>query len=523
MERHLFTYDFAGQSQYHGPHQSFLEAMLSKPGVSVTLLLLVKATEEDDVITQHLHRWLQPLALKSIPITPKVIIVGSFLDQVKSKKEASEKLLRCTQSVKAQLPLDIQGPCLLDCRQPESRGMNQICSFIQETQRTTILSYNLHWVLVQVRKAFSTPALQLHELQTWLKNNAANLPRNLPSPEEVCQDLSAAGHTLFLPNKQDLSKRWLVLDLPGLLHVVYGKLFSGTQGKVNKFGLLHCSQLIDLFPNLDLEVIQEVLKSLEFCIQIDPALLEGVLSQLNMEIEGEGWLYFPALVSAQPNKIFPEDSNPEQFRWVCWQLRMADKHFISANLLQTIILRLAANHVFTHKLAPSVRQHCCSVWVNGLSWRSTKGVNIAVQISDSSVVQVVGCSKIGSEKRLQYTSTIVQDVTRTIAQLSPNLEATPYIVHPYTPTLWENPKAPQPDSLFPILSITRSINDGDDHILSLLKEDNDHPQQMSLLEVFGCYPSLSVVQGMEFREASNNSAGELTCFKYACKYLEKLK
>ena len=40
-------YDFAGQSQYHGPHQSFLEAMLSKPEISVTLLLLVKATEEE--------------------------------------------------------------------------------------------------------------------------------------------------------------------------------------------------------------------------------------------------------------------------------------------------------------------------------------------------------------------------------------------------------------------------------------------------------------------------------------------
>ena len=40
-------YDFAGQSDYHGPHQSFLEAMLSKPGVSVSLLLLVKATDKE--------------------------------------------------------------------------------------------------------------------------------------------------------------------------------------------------------------------------------------------------------------------------------------------------------------------------------------------------------------------------------------------------------------------------------------------------------------------------------------------
>ena len=76
-------YDFAGQSQYHGPHQSFLEAMMNKPEVSVTLLLLVKAVEEEDIITQQLHRWLQPLAQRPAPCT-QVIVIGSFSHQVQS-------------------------------------------------------------------------------------------------------------------------------------------------------------------------------------------------------------------------------------------------------------------------------------------------------------------------------------------------------------------------------------------------------------------------------------------------------
>ena len=79
-------YDFAGSSEYHGPHQPFLEAMLSRPGVAVTLLLVVKATEEEDTINQQLHTWLQPLAQRSAPCMPQVIVVGSFLDQVKSKR-----------------------------------------------------------------------------------------------------------------------------------------------------------------------------------------------------------------------------------------------------------------------------------------------------------------------------------------------------------------------------------------------------------------------------------------------------
>ena len=509
-------YDFAGQSQNHGPHQSFLEAMLSKPEVPVTMLLLVKATEEEDIIRQQLYRWLQPLALMSIPVTPQVVVIGSFLDQVKSKKEASEKLLRCTQSVKIELALDIQGPCLLDCRQPESEGLNQICTFLQEAHpvNSKTLSYNLHWVLVQLRKAFSIPALRLHEFQTWLQDSAGDLPRNIPTPEDVCQDLSAAGHTLFLLNKQEPAQSWLILDLPGLLHKVYGTLFSGSQDSVNKFGLLHCSQLNELFPKLCPEVIQGVLKSLEFCIEIDPTLLGEEILQLSMDEGGEGWLYFPALVSAQPSKDFPEDSYQNQFKWLCWQLRTDKKHFISAHLLQIIILHLAANHVIIYKSSSSVRKHCCHVWMSGLSWRSTKGVDIAVQINDSSVVQVVGRSKAGSERLHRYTSIVVRDVIKTIAQVSPKLEAAPYIVHPYTPAFWKNPKAAQSDSLYPVSTITHCISNGDDHVLSLPKEDGDHPQQMSLSEVFGWSPSLPVVQDMDFADPSSSSAGEWNAVFY---------
>ena len=86
-------YDFAGQLDYHGTHQSFLEAMLSRPEVSLSLLLLVKATDEENIITRQVTHWLQPLSLTSAPSTPQVILVGSFLDQVESREEATEKLL----------------------------------------------------------------------------------------------------------------------------------------------------------------------------------------------------------------------------------------------------------------------------------------------------------------------------------------------------------------------------------------------------------------------------------------------
>ena len=498
-------YDFAGQSDYHGPHQSFLEAMLSRPGVSLSLLLLLKTIDEEDVITQQVTHWLQPLSLTSASSTPQVILVGSFLDQVESREEATKKLLRCTQSVQDQFHFNIQGPCVLDCRKPASEGIDQICTLFQENEplqfTSSTLSYNLHWVLVQVRKAFSDLAVAFHSFQSWLLNNDKQLPTHMPPAMEVCRDLTSVGHALFLPNKQDPSQSWLILDLQAILHDVYGTLFSGFQGKVNQFGLLHCSQLTELFPKLDPAMIQEVLVSLEFCIQIDSSLLREELLKLTARDEGDSWLYFPALVSAQPLEVFPNVKDPHHFQWVCWQLRTAENHFISAHLLQTIILRLAANHVFTHKLSPSVREHCCSVWVNGLSWRSTKGVDIAVQISDSSVVQVVGRSNGKPEKLHQYMSAIVSDVIKTTSQLSPKLEATSYIIHPYTPAMWESAKAPPPDSLYPVSSIIHSISDEEDHVLSLPRQGGRLPHQTNLTELFGGWsPLLSFVQDMDFTD-----------------------
>ena len=497
-------YDFAGQTDYHGPHQSFLEAMLFKPGVPVSLLLLAKATDKEDIITRQVTHWLQPLTLTSAPSTPQVILIGSFLDQVKSREEATEKMLRCTQSVQEQFHFNIQGPCLLDCRKPASEGIDQICTFLQENEPLQLncktFSYSLRWVLVQVRKGFSVPAVTLHTFQSWLLNDAKLNPQHFPPAEQICHDLTSVGYTLFLPNMRDPSQSWIILDLQAILHDVYGTLFSGSQGKVNQFGLLHCSQLTELFPQLDPAMIEKVLVSLEFCIQVDSSLLREELLNLTAKDEGEGWLYFPALVSAQPAEIFPPVPDSHHLQCVCWQLRAADKHFISAHLLQTIILRLAGNHVFTHKLSPSVREHCCSVWVNGLSWMSTKDVDVAVQISNSSVVQVVGRTKAEPENLYHYMSTIVSDVIKTTAQLSPKLEATSYIVHPYTPAMWECAKAPPPDSLYPVSSVIDSISGGGSRVFSRTRQTGRLPHQTSITELFGGWsPPLSVVQDMDFK------------------------
>jgi len=169
----VLFFDFAGQDDYHGPHQMFLESLLSKPGVSMTLLLVVKMTEEEEAILHQLHHWLSPLALMATTASPpNVVIIGSFLDKVKSKEEATAKLTKCivaTRSDLRELSLDFIGSTFLNCRQPQSVGIDRIGAFLQKIPipefGATQTRYSLAWVLSQIRSSITAQAVQLKVLQ----------------------------------------------------------------------------------------------------------------------------------------------------------------------------------------------------------------------------------------------------------------------------------------------------------------------------------------------------------------------
>ena len=462
----VLFFDFAGQDDYHGPHQMFMESLLSKPGISMTLLLVIKVTEPEDAILHQLHRWLTPLALMSTTASPPhVIVIGSFLDKVQSKEEATGKLMRCIETTKSDLEefsLRFVGTCFLNCRQPQSEGIDQLCGFLQDVPvpefRATHTNYSLAWVLSQIRSSFKAKAVQLQEFSAWIVGNKDSLPQTMPDADEVCQDLAAAGHALYLPNSIHQPKSWLILDLPSILHDVYGTLFSQPKEDVNKFGLIHCDCLSKLFPDLDLAMVQQLLISLEFCIPVDPSALKVDLSKLTQKEETGECLFFPALISTKPLQV--NSGVPDlSVRSLCWQLRTSKKHSISARILQTILLRLAAQFVVKQHDEEGVQQHCCTIWWNGIAWHSTGGVHVAVHIMHNRVIQVMTSSKMANNL-YQYLTDVVSDILSTVRRFSPKLAAAAFIVHPPKwATSTEDATAISPKELFPMEGVQSSIRE----------------------------------------------------------------
>ena len=505
--------DFAGQHEYHGPHEMFLESISSKGRCTVTIIMVVKVTVEESAISQQLDRWLHPVSEIAISINPiRVIVIGSHMDKVKSKVEAKSKLERCYERVRQSLcdaPLQFHDACYLDCRQPYSSDIEKLCAYLNEVPipqyKAAELTYSICWVIFFMKTSLESEAIRVSDFTAWIEENKANLPTNLPPSEEVCKDLSSTGHFLYLPNKEDPSNGWLVLDLPSIFHKVYGTLFSPSKKIVDKFGLFNCQKLSVLFPTLDQGMVRDVLTSLEFCIDVDPSILAEEVTQLTESTdEDHDHLFFPALVSSQPPKVF--SYSQQGCHVLSWQLVVDRRPFISPRLLQTIILRLAAHHVFHYKQDSDTREHYCSVWCNGIFWQSTKDVDVAVQISNSTIVELIGRSVVGMKVLCSYVSTIAGDISATIRELSPTLSATAYIIHPADPqVLLENPRSPSPHEKFPVDIILESIRDESNTCLSCKVEEEPATREPISVLFCGFVPKEDVIGHLSF------VAGEFVC------------
>ena len=471
----VMFFDFAGQQEYHGPHEMFLESILSKSLSTMTIILVVKVTKEESAICHQLNCWLHPFTKMSSSANPvRVIVIGSHMDKVTRKVEAKEKLELCYRRVKDSLrdvPLKFEDLCYLDCRQPYSSDISKLCKYLRDVPppqyKARDTAYSICWVISQMRSSFEDKVISVSEFSDWIAHNKANLPTNLPPAEEVCKDLSSTGHFLYLPSKEGASNGWLVLDLPSILHEVYGTLFSPFKGCriADKFGLLSIQKLQEIFPSLNLEMICNVLITLEFCIEVDSSTLKKLKVSMSEGVqESPEHLFFPALVSSQRPKSF-EHTSPSSHT-LCWQLVAVEgEYFISPRLLQTIILRLAADHVFRHQRGSTTQEYDCSVWQNGIFWQSTNDVDVAVQITDNAVVQVIGscgfdpnaATTYDPDILFRYISTIIQDIIGTICNLSPHLSGGTYMIHPVNPqALLENPRSPSPQEMFPVDFILES-------------------------------------------------------------------
>ena len=517
----VLFYDFAGQEQYHGPHQPFLEALLGRPGVTLTLLLLVKSTDREEVIFDQMTQWLQQVIQQASDIlrdsTVQVVPIGSYGNQLKNRAEmteALEKIKRCSERLDRPIWMELKKPCILDCRYIMSHGIEHIQQCIRDVniEESVIFDqyrYNLIWVISQLRSSLGDAALRMGQFKSWMIDNKEVLPYNLPSADQVCRDLSASGHALYLPNRRAPAESWLVLDLTRVLSTVYGRLFEqfiepNEDFPTLKFGIIQREVIDQLFSQIDfeMEMIHLLLINLEFCLEFDPSFLKKDILKLTSQTNETGWLFFPSLIRQRnkPDDLFSEPLPSRVYSHFCWHLQATGQQFYSARLHQTIFLRLAANFVIKRS---STKEHCCVFWQNGIIWSTTLGIEVAVRISNRNVVQVMSRSLSAPDEQLASISEVTYLILQIVKELSPQMAVKAYAVQ--DESLFGKPNLSSESKLFPLEDVLQSVQSGR-HFILPLAEDSSHPPPVPTDEVFGCHPSL--VQLEKMLPSSSTLTGE---------------
>ena len=451
----LIFFDFAGQSEYYVSHLAFLESALSAKGSTITFIMMVdlRCSEEDRIA--QCKEWLFPI--KSILTNHNmlnVILIGSHLDQVGSVSTSTSSLQDTLSELKRTLGtpqmqfIDCWG---MDCRQLSSKGMKSLQNSLQSTHPTHNTSAEAGQVPLgacllfdRLKKFENLPlAITPSKIIDKLKDGRPPFPLTVKYIDSCCQDLAASGLVLYIPNREDAGKSWLILEMEEILSRIHGKLFAPDSAEfpmhhknlANQFGLVHVEELSLAFKDspLDPEMVQKLLTAMEFCHPVDSSLMtEGILDVIFSKVSHDlrkNLLFFPSLVKVneEPVVLSTESDIPgDDCHWVCWELSTVNPHFLHPRFQQAVFVRLACNHVHKHKSDLStIEEHSCTVSKNAMSWSTIHGVDVCVQIMHKSTIKVLAMGRPGVKvsSLMEMFSSVVSDVLTVRANHAPGVDA----------------------------------------------------------------------------------------------------
>ena len=483
-------YDMAGQVEYYSSHAAVIENTLQSSPPA--FLVVVNLSESKDEIQTKLRYWWSFIDNHAARSTapPHVILIGSHADVARSRGERVQEKMSSISAALRQLSFSCHfaGEVALDCRDPASRELDQLCHAVNQTcislRKLADVDLHCHALYAFLLDRFpSEVACTLPEIATSIKKADALLPPTTENLLPLLSTLSDRGLILIIWNRTRLEDTWVILNKDAILSEVNGTLFAPTyftqyKQLATSTGVVSLSRIAHLFPKYDAEMIIQFLIHLDFCFKIEDRetllkLAEQVAShvasvtsvqqsepeshqnseqtetsshthdalnvQSNQEVTTQDpldeYYFFPALVSiVNPHQVWVENEIMHNCAWYC----ECDNpnQFLSTRFLHVMILRLA----FFFALAPGQRRpqqdapvlhRRCSVWKHGIGWWSDNIETVVeVGLQGQWIVVMMRCSHGAEVNCAQYRSSVIQTIVSTKAKLCPNVNMMQFFLHP---------------------------------------------------------------------------------------------
>ena len=469
----MILFDLAGHAEYNFSHSAIMEVVIQKSiAIFINLIDLSKSEEE---ITHAVCYWLNFIEESTCKCDEKsfLVVVGSHADKINTSQQKSKKSL-VTELVENRVKkLDYVGFVSMDCRKLNAKSFP---SLVLECHRSILaqapsLNIYCHLLYAFLRTKVDRIAIRLQDLISSLAaTEDSRISLDAHYLNELLESLSEIGMIIYLNNNQCLEKSWVVIKKEILLKEVNGVLFAPKHFKeyhpiASSTGIIRVSSFQQLFPKYDLEMLVELLVSLEFCL---PVNLSGINTNLqataSTESDTDQFLFFPSLLNTeQPQDL--EHSEQIGFGW-CLGSKDYEYRYFSVRFLHVLILRLAytfplpcINLSKTYSLHGLEQK--CTVWKNGISWNNEDGIRtVVVVIQQNRWVVVTMYHNKDITRPVEYSkhrSAVIRLVLDLQKELAPDLDTLECLISPSLLQQCPLESVPETADLFAIEDVARAV------------------------------------------------------------------
>ena len=434
-------FDFAGDKVFYAGHDAVLcNSIANSPSI---ILVVMDLRDEENEFRETLIYWLEFVRNRCTERGPHphLFLIGSHADQVKDVQEKSQLMKSLVNSSKID-GFTYAGQVILDCRFAESSRMTELYSMLAQSCHTLrssqTVSFDSHCFLLFLLDKFKDrPALSLGTAMakvteasrdkifwTFLKS------RNL---FEICEELNERGNILFMKNHSSPNNSWIILNKPVLLSHVLGTVFAPEGFKqhcriATSMGIVPLSNLVNLFPKFDSDMLTQFLSHMGFCQEIDHQFLPCMQADNISYSSSERYFLFPGLVQlSTPSDLWQPSSD-----WEChsgWVLQCSGPgQVFSSRFIQILLLHLftlASSGPPTHS-----QQTRCRIWKNGITW-TNDGVDTIVEVVDGKTINFFQrCKQSEKLKIVHSRSTIIRKIFEIKEEACPKVYVCESIISP---------------------------------------------------------------------------------------------